>query len=129
MGQVDVSQEGYPVTVDTSGSGPYSGAPYNFPDITGVAVPYPTGTATTGVNWQAQIANLLNQGVKLAGQVVAPQTTLVRGPGGQLFYQAPASSTSALPTGVLASTTGGNWILIGGAVLVGIIAISALSKR
>lgn len=131
MGQVDVSQEGYPVTVDTSGSGPYAGVPYNFPDVTGVAVPYPTGTATTGVNWQAQIANLLNQGVKLAGQVVAPQTTLVRGPGGQLFYQAPASSGGAVPAAGILSPTGGTGsiLVIGGAVLIGILLISQLGKR
>jgi hypothetical protein len=129
--QVDVTQEGYPVTVDTSGSGPYAGAPYNFPDITGIAVPYPTGTATTGVNWNQQIANLLNQGVKLAGQVVAPQTTLIRGPGGQLYYQAPASSGGALPAGALLTPTGGGGtlLLIGGAVVIGILLISQLGKR
>lgn len=132
MGQTtDVSQEGYPVTVDTSGGGPYSGAPYQFPDVTGITVPYPTGTATTGFNWNQQIANLLNQGVKLAGQVVAPQTTLVRGPGGQLFYQAPASAGTGVPAaGILAGGAGGgNLILIGGAVLIGLFALSALSKR
>ena len=103
--------------------------PYQFPDVTAIAVP--TGTASGGVNWQQQIANLLNQGVALAGKVVAPQTTLVRGPGGQLFYQAPASSGAALPAaGILSPTgAGGSLLLIGGAVLIGILLISQLGKR
>ena len=133
MGQttdsIDVTQQGYPVSVDTSGNPPYSGAPYQFPDISGVVVP--TGTAPAGFNWNQQIANLLNQGVKLAGQVVAPQTTLVRGPGGQLFYQAPASSGAALPTAGILSPAGGTGglLLIGGAVVIGILLISQLGKR
>src|SRR5262249_3181179 len=110
----------YPgLPADTSGGGYAIATPINAPSI-------PSGS---GFNWDAWLGNFLNQGVKLAGQVVAPQTTLIRGPGGQLYYQAPASSSgAALPAAGLLSTGGGNWLLIGGAVLVGAVLLSSLGR-
>lgn len=92
----------------------------------------PAGSSATPFNWQAAVTNAVNQGIQLAGKVVAPTTTLIRGPGGQLFYQTPASSGGggSTLTPLLGSTGGGgNLLLIGGAVVIGIIALSALSKR
>jgi hypothetical protein len=137
MGQIDTAD-----TIDTSMIPPggaltpsdiaaLSASNVSFFNPPGITTPptFPTGTATPGFSWDQLIGNLLGQGVKIAGQVVAPQTTLVRGPGGQLYYQAPASAGGVLPAGAIATSGGGNWLLIGGAVLIGIIAISALGKR
>jgi hypothetical protein len=134
---IDVSQEGYPVTVDTSGGSTttlgYPGMPSGIPSGYPVSVPVnaPTVPSTPSFNWDQALASFLGQGIKLAGQVVAPQTTLIRGPGGQLYYQAPASSGGAVPTAGILSPTGGggSFLLIGGAVLIGIIALSVLGKR
>ena len=128
LGQVDdtstttLSYPGIPVDM--------SQVPYQIPDITATTSPTIPPPATVPFNWDAAIGNFLNQGIRLAGQVVAPQVTLVRGPGGQLYYQAPASSGTTIPAaGVLTPGTTGNWILIGGVVVIGILALSAMSKR
>jgi hypothetical protein len=122
--------------VDTSGSSTvlsYPGMPTGTPSGYAIATPVtaPTFPTSPGFNWDAWLGNFLNQGVQLAGKVVAPTTTLIRGPGGQLYYQAPASSAgAALPAaGLLTATGGGNWLLIGGAVVIGIVLLSSLSKR
>ena len=115
-----VTTLGYPgMPADGSGGGYAIATPINAPTI-------PT---SQGFNWDAWLGNALNQGIKLAGQVVAPQTTLVRGPGGQLYYQAPASSGAALPAAGVLSSGGGSWLLIGGAVLVGVVLLSSMGKR
>lgn len=91
--------------------------------------PVMTGSPAPGFNWDQSLASFLNQGIKLAGQVVAPQVTMMRGPGGQLYYQAPAGSSAAVPAaGLLTPTGGGSWLMIGGAVIVGILVLSSLTK-
>lgn len=135
LGQVDTTTLNYPGMPTDTGSVTvlnYPGMPTDTGSVTTLNYPGVPGTAAPGpsFNWDAWLGNFLNQGVKLAGQVVAPQTTLIRGPGGQLYYQAPASSGAALPaTSILATGTGGNWLLIGGAVVAAILLLSSMGKR
>lgn len=100
----------------------------NYPGMPQISGP-PTSTTNSGVNWGSVLANALGQGINLAGKVVAPTTTIVRGPGGQLYVQTPAgSSTSLTATSLLSSGGGGNLLLIGGAVLIGILVLGAFKK-
>lgn len=100
----------------------------NYPGMPQISGP-PTSTTNSGVNWGNVLANALGQGINLAGKVVAPTTTIVRGPGGQLYVQTPAgSSTPLTATSLLSSGGGGNLLLIGGAVLIGILVLGAFKK-
>lgn len=145
MGQVDVTTLNYPgmatipdnsygdfPVTDTNSIDPSIAPPgtsvttLNYPGM-----PSPAASTSTPFNWNAFLAGAVTQGINLAGRVVAPQTTLIRGPGGQLYYQTPAGSAAASPltTTLLGGSSGGSWLLIGGAVLVGVIALSALGKK
>lgn len=94
-----------------------------------LVIPPPAPTPTTGFNWDQALAGFLGQGINLAGKVVAPTTTIVRGPGGQLFYQTPAGSQTPLTAGTLLTSGGSNWLLIGGAVIAGVLVLSAMKGR
>jgi hypothetical protein len=123
MGQVEPDSIGTDIGTITGTDIALNPPPLSLP-------PVMTAPAPPSFNWDQALATFLGQGIKLAGQVVAPQTTLIRGPGGQLYYQAPASTGGAVPAaGILSPYGGGNWLLIGGAVVIGIIALSALSKK
>lgn len=103
---------------------------FNPPSVsTPPTFPTAAPSAPPGFNWDAWLGQFLNQGVALAGKVVAPTTTIVRGPGGQLFYQTPAGSQTPLTAGTLLTSGGSNWLLIGGALLAGVVLLSALKGR
>lgn len=140
MGQVDSnllwdvpsnSYGDFPVT-DTNAVDPSLAPPgtsvttLNYPGM-----PSPASSTSTPFDWNRFFAGAVTQGINLAGKVVAPQTTLIRGPGGQLFYQTPAGTTTPAPltTALLGTSGGGNRLLIGGAIVLGLIAVSVLSKK
>ncbi len=90
----------------------------------GVAQP----AASSGFNWSGVVANLLNQGVAIAGRVVAPQTTYTVGPGGQQSYSTPGSAPP--PGAVFASGAGGSSLILwGGFALVAVLVVSSLGRR
>jgi hypothetical protein len=105
------------------------GSPYTGVMDSGGAAP--VKTTTPGFNWDATIASLLNQGVGIAKGVLTPPTyqstynpatgqtsTTIRG-GPSAVGQA------ASPFGLGIST---NTLLIGGAVVVGLLFFSSMSK-
>jgi len=91
---------------------------------------YAPPAAAPGVDWGSILGSQLSKWTQIAGNVIAPQTNLVRGPNGQLMYSAPASSpTSAFPTSLLASGVGGGSILLyGGLALGAVLLFSSLKK-
>lgn len=109
LGQGDTVTALDPSVIDTS----------NIP-ITNPAGGYPVpSTSGGGFNWGSTIGNLLSAWTKIGGQVIAPQTTVIRGPGGQTYIQTPAGS----PTGAasLAATASGIpiWVwAIGGGLMI-----------
>lgn len=123
----DQSMIGTPLTAPqiaamSAGNAAYFNPPYTTPPTFPAAGP--------SFNWDAWLGNFLNQGVALAGKVVAPTTTIIRGPGGQTYIQTPASSaTGTSQAAALASGTGGNWLLIGGGLLVAVLLLGSMSKR
>jgi hypothetical protein len=118
------------LSVDDSGQliTPVSGgAPTDVSTTTTLAYPNMPGSAPSpaGFNWSPVLANLLGQGVNLAGKVVAPTTTIQRGPNGQVLIQTPASSASG--ASLLATSAGAgvtsNWLVIAGLAVVAIVAV------
>lgn len=90
---------------------------------------YPAPTAAPGVDWGSLIGNQLSQWTKIAGNVIAPQTTLTRGPNGQLMYSAPASSpSSAFPTSLLAAGESSSLLLYGGLAVAALLLFSSMKK-
>lgn len=81
-------------------------------------------------SWDTFLQNILGAGVKIGGQVVAPQTTIQRGPNGQLLITGPSSSVNAGNNTLLgAGTTGStSWLLIGGLLIGGLVLMSSLKK-
>jgi hypothetical protein len=92
--------------------------------------PAPSTAPAAPSYWDQIIGGLLGQGAQLAGRVVAPTTTIQRGPNGQVLIQTPASSTAN--TSLLAAGTGtgltSNWVLLAGLAVAAFIAIKAFSK-
>ncbi len=85
--------------------------------------PAPTFSAPagSGSNWGNWFQNLSGQALNLVGKIVAPTTTLQRGPNGQLLYSTPGSGagSSVLATDVGGGFTGSTllWVGIGGLAL------------
>jgi hypothetical protein len=123
VGGVD-SDSGDPCTNLNVGGGAISATPS---PITG-------GSTGGGFNWDSLFGNILQSGVKIAGQVVAPQTTIQRGPNGQLIITGPSSALGANPATVAAGgysvSTGGtsSLLLIGGGALA-LILVVMLAKK
>lgn len=80
-------------------------------------------------SWDTFLQNILGAGVKIGGQVVAPQTTIQRGPNGQLLITGPSSSVNAGSMSLLGGATGGtSWLLLGGLLIGGLVLVSSLKK-
>ncbi len=81
-------------------------------------------------SWDSFIQQLALMGAKIGGQVAAPQTTIQRGPGGQLLITGPSSSVGS-PQGaaLLGGTAAGSspWLLIG-AGIIGLVVVGSLLK-
>jgi len=85
------------------------------------------GAPAGGFNTTAFFGNLANAWTKIAGQVIAPQQTISRGPGGQLLITGPASAN--IPTaGAALLGSASSWLLPVGLIAVGLVAISMLKK-
>lgn len=118
LGQTDNSFGDFPTAVPA------------VPDNTTTTIAYPGGVASpggSGFNWSAELASLLNQGVALAGRVVAPTTTIQRGPNGQVLIQTPSSAASG--SSLLTTSSGlgisSNWLLLAGLAVVAVVAVKA----
>lgn len=81
-------------------------------------------------------SNFLNTLTRTVGQGVSPQTTIQRGPQGQLIITGPAGQISqnaqtvaaGSPGAVLGTTGSSSWLLIGGLLIGGIVLMSSLKK-
>jgi hypothetical protein len=80
-----------------------------------------------GFNWGGLFANLANQWTQIGGRVVAPQTTMVRGPNGQLMYSSPAvaGAPGVLPSLVSSSSS---WVWVAGAAALGLLVFAGMKK-
>ncbi len=79
------------------------------------------GSGSGGTDWGGVFSNMLNRWTTIGGQVLAPQVSYQRGPGGQLSYSAPAGAAS---NSLLPGSLGGAavpWGLVAGGV--GILAL------
>ncbi len=79
----------------------------------------------SGFNWSSWVAGLANQWTQIGGRVIAPQTTYTRNPDGSISYSTPGSG--ALPAGLGASSSS-SLIWIGGALILGLVVLSAVKK-
>jgi len=113
----------YTGTLDTGGAAPTQ--PLAFPYVT---TPAPAPAPAPGYNWDATIAGLLGQGVGIAKSVLAPPTyqstyNPATGQTSTTIYGTSAVGSAALPLGLGMSP---NVLLIGGALLVGLLIFSSM---
>ena len=91
--------------------------------------PEPVTTPGSGINWGSILGSELSQWTKIAGNVIAPQQTIMRGPNGQLYISGPASSSTAGASSLLTAATSSSivpWLLGGGVLL---LLVVGLGKR
>jgi hypothetical protein len=91
------------------------------------------GSAAPGFNWGNFLGNLANQWTQIGGRVIAPTTTIQRGPNGQLMISTPAGSPAGSAL-VSASAGAGaalpsSLVWIAGGVVVAMVLASALAKK
>jgi hypothetical protein len=99
----------------------------NIPGLNAPTNPTPAGP---GVNWGAVFAGDITQGLNIVSKIVAPTTTIQRGPQGQLLIQTPGSSaagSSLLATGAATGITP-NWLLLAGLLVGGVVVVKAVSR-
>jgi len=121
MGQDDTGLSPAAIAVLAPGPSP-SDIIFSPPSLSSVVSPGP-GTGPPSPSVTSFLEGLTSQGLNLVGKIVAPTTTIQRGPQGQVLIQTPASSgqaTSLLTTAGTLGVTGnmGTLLLLGGGVLV-----------
>lgn len=107
---------------DVQGGGTYY--PPSDPNPTQI---FTTNSGGGGFNWGSFFGGLANQWTQIGARVIAPTTTIQRGPNGQVLIQTPASgSNAAIGTSVLGSGVGSSSSLfwVGGLVVAGIFVMS-----
>jgi hypothetical protein len=103
---------------------------FSPPSLASPVAPGP-GTSPPSPSWTSFLQGLTTQGLNIVSKIVAPTTTIQRGPNGQVLIQTPSSaagSTSVLSTAGGVGFTGNTLLWVGGGVLA-LMLVSKLGKR
>jgi hypothetical protein len=93
------------------------------------AAPAPAGG---GFDWGSLLGGLANQWTQIGGRILAPTTSIQRGPNGQLFISTPNSPTAATAAAAGSAVIGGGGIpstfVWAGIAVLAVVVVTSMSK-